>query len=518
MKIKAIVRFNEDERSFSIACGVGDKTFKWLGNVASQRYSTAIPNGNLRRREDFCGVTDHAQYQTMNIILPSGESPLPNELLSDHLHDEELVTVELCSKLSVDNHSCIPLHTSWTTMAYTASQERLQTMESMLYNSDDDSLSILSKDMYCPLKHSTVSFPQPNHKDVNPHEQSRANFMKVIVQSQCINQKKINEQLDHHWRIIDRSLKHLHPDDIPMILQTFTNNWDLLTDLYEFYTKDCNGLMDKERFYRFCEDANVFPIIALTRQTNLVFARTLHYYQPKLSSPNYFDFTCLLISLLLCSQLKYNDTLDPKLVTKRSNDAIDRLLFHNLLPLGRRINCPSLLRNAFLQTDVLLKLHDHYDIFQNTFDKLSTKLKDIPTTITCEDFSELMYNSSIQVRNVDVDRARVLLSEVRKGSIFGRDIDIHSAYDTVLANADEFPKTEFTFAEFLEALCRAGYYFFTKSNPFTTVENSSGGMDGEEAQKIDIVDLFVKSVISVSDFASGKKPKPQTVPARKTKK
>jgi hypothetical protein len=50
------------------------------------------------------------------------------------------------------------------------------------------------------------------------------------------------------------------------------------------------------------------------------------------------------------------------------------------------------------------------------------------------------------------------------------------------------------------------------------VENSSGGLDGEEAQKIDIVDLFVKSIVSVSDFASGKKPKPQTQPTRKTKK
>ena len=37
MRIRAIIEFDEFEREFIIPCGTGDKSFKWLALVASQR-------------------------------------------------------------------------------------------------------------------------------------------------------------------------------------------------------------------------------------------------------------------------------------------------------------------------------------------------------------------------------------------------------------------------------------------------------------------------------------------------
>jgi hypothetical protein len=38
--------------TFTIPCGNGDQTVKWLGMVASQRYSLLAPHGRQRMRED----------------------------------------------------------------------------------------------------------------------------------------------------------------------------------------------------------------------------------------------------------------------------------------------------------------------------------------------------------------------------------------------------------------------------------------------------------------------------------
>ena len=41
----------DDHQWIKISVGSGDKSFKWLGLIAAQRFTLQTPNGSLRRRE-----------------------------------------------------------------------------------------------------------------------------------------------------------------------------------------------------------------------------------------------------------------------------------------------------------------------------------------------------------------------------------------------------------------------------------------------------------------------------------
>ena len=51
MKLTAVVLYESTEMEFEISVGAGDKTFKWFGMAACQRFATQHPNGALRRRD-----------------------------------------------------------------------------------------------------------------------------------------------------------------------------------------------------------------------------------------------------------------------------------------------------------------------------------------------------------------------------------------------------------------------------------------------------------------------------------
>ena len=68
---------------FEISVGAGDKTFKWLGNTASQRFATQDPNGALRRRDPVRrGMSKFSSYQSIEVTLPTGQTPHPSALLA----------------------------------------------------------------------------------------------------------------------------------------------------------------------------------------------------------------------------------------------------------------------------------------------------------------------------------------------------------------------------------------------------------------------------------------------------
>jgi hypothetical protein len=99
MKIKVKARFGDYERTFEISCGSGDnKTFKWLGNVISQRFAQCVPNGTLRHRDHFRGTTQEAQHTCSEIRFQDGQMPHPTAIISDFLRlvTDWLINVIVC--------------------------------------------------------------------------------------------------------------------------------------------------------------------------------------------------------------------------------------------------------------------------------------------------------------------------------------------------------------------------------------------------------------------------------------
>lgn len=102
MKIKAKVIMGEQQRDFYIPCGTGDKNFKWLTLVTTQRFANATPNGSLRWRDDFAGITEKAQYCCVSITLSSGDDPDPTEMINYYLRDGDEVIITLADKQAIN--------------------------------------------------------------------------------------------------------------------------------------------------------------------------------------------------------------------------------------------------------------------------------------------------------------------------------------------------------------------------------------------------------------------------------
>ena len=73
MKLFVLIRVSvgitsecSDEKLIEVPCGQGQQSFKWLGMVASQRFSLASPLGGLRFRDDIRGLSDN------DVALPTG--------------------------------------------------------------------------------------------------------------------------------------------------------------------------------------------------------------------------------------------------------------------------------------------------------------------------------------------------------------------------------------------------------------------------------------------------------------
>jgi hypothetical protein len=600
MKIKVIVKFDDHERHFFVACGTGEKTFKWLGNVASQRYAQAIPNGNLRRREDFCGVTDGAQFHTLNIVLPTGSTASPMEIINEHLHDEDTVILELGSRLPIDNKTGTPKHTQFANLAYTTSQEKFSSFD----NEEGDEESYFgnrtASEMSAAMSKTSLGSPTSPPESVSIPMNAKANFMRVLLKSQTLNEPKISKELEKHWKIIESIIKLIKRDDIPHIKTTFFQHWDLLIDIFEFYSSNnpnhhsnvaatlapTNGgapvnpiaalsfttnyyqqivttyRLEKNDFINLVEDCNIFPAIQLTSQVNLIYQRTCQllsaYYSSSSSSSQKtapmttFNFTGFLLSLLLTAQLKYNDTLDAKMVSSHSYESIDRLIVTNFVHLGKHINCRSLLKREFLTVPFLSKIKDNYQVLHSNFDKMVMKSKDIPLTISIEDVTELAYNSSLLMKKDDYDFIKLILLEIRKGNIHGRSMDDipSESMKTLISQQtnlqhsqnyyykdekdrpkyinpnDIYPANEFTFPEFIEGIARIGYYYYTKTNPVNPVlanpitNLTTGTMidDPQQILKLDISEYLFKGIQDVCDFLTGKKLKPQQGQSKKGKK
>eukprot|EP00981_Chlorochromonas_danica_P009577 scaffold2752_cov179-Ochromonas_danica.AAC.7 len=487
MKILALIKFDDQERTFIIPCGTGNKTFKWLGNVASQRFAQATPVGTLRRREQLCSGSDSHQFQAMSIKTLLGEMPNPNEFLVDHLHDGDEVIIELCSVLPVDSTSSSAKPSTWSTMAYSISQSNLRSSYEGKAGEDEgedsDGESLAGSDIGGSGADGVVKVD------------SHINFMKLLLKSQQVNLRAVEKEVEAHIPYIQKALPRLMASQLSLVRSTLIAHWDMLLDLFAAYAAEEKHIT-KDNFFLFVEDSGIFSVLENATQSLLVFNRTCSHCD---ISPNTFDFDCFLVSLLLAAQLKFNDTMDPKINVGNCSNALKRVFDDHLLSLAHRLDCLSVLKQSFFSDEVMLKIRYHYDTLQDLFMKNAVKLRDVPT-VNILHMSGIMPNQHAQ----DIDRCRHLLLEVRKGSIHGRIVDILTAVEG--GNMDfaekDYPASELTFAEFVECVARANYYQNAKNtNTNKSTDESQPESTGEAGS---VKDLMIRGITLVADFALGK--------------
>lgn len=501
MRIKAIVKFGAYEREFYIPCGNGNKSFKWLGSTASSRYAMASPHGALRSRDHYCGVSDRVQYLTLSITVPSGDNPHPAELIQDYLHDNDTVYIELCNSVPIKKVSGGPNVSSFTTLAYSVSQDHLNAdlADQDADNEQPDQLDDLDDDGEISVS------------EVLASREAKVNFMKIVLASQLLDQKKLRRQVETIWKNIGPKIKKIHVhdhDEIQVILQ---EHWDIFLDLFDNYQDidDATGntlahtQVGFDHFTCVLEDAGIFPAHINTSQSHLIFTHTCQLF-PLSGAALRLD--AFLLALVFTAQLKYNDTLDSKLLAETGKSAaadIRRLIVNYFLPLARRLECHSYLRSAFTSKECLLKVREMYETLQQSFDREALKVRDFPTTIPVENMVEMLYQAGLTASNsnqADIDKVRLLLDDVRHGTICGRD----DAEDP--SGRFVFPINEFCFSEFIEAVARTGYYHYSKE---LTMKRSDVGGDEEPSAS----ELMLKGLQAMVDFTTGKLKKLQATAA-----
>ncbi|RYH21755.1 hypothetical protein EON65_20245 [archaeon] len=496
MKLYALIKFGESQTRFTISCGTGSKSFKWLGNVASQRFSTCVPNGSLRRMEALCSGSDNAQHQTKSITTPLGDSPHPSELLQDHLHDGDEVVIELYDVLSINNVTQTAMPSPWTTMAYSLSQYHL--------NSDMGARS-LDEDGEESEGESVSATSESNFSLENiAKSQAHINFVKVLLKSQQIDIHKVDRAVEKIWPKVEKALSKVNPRHIPIIKSTFADYWDLLKDVYDSYAGNDN-VLTKENYLAFIEDSGIFPLLQSNSKGILIYNRTCVHAS---CTPAEFKLDCFLVSLLFAAQLKYNDTLDPRNSLSTAYDAVERIVSEHLVPLAHKLECLSVLKSAFFSDECMMKIRFCYDNLQDIFGKSAAKLRDVPSTITVKEFSELLYNAGLLEAQNEEERCKQLLSEVRIGTLYGREVEF------VESKADasyETPMTEFTFAEFVEAVARAAYYQHMK------VQSKAMEEYQESIMTSAIIEQMIRGIVAMADFALGKNVRAQSSKDKKPK-
>lgn len=480
MKLKVTVIFGDKERNFSIPCGTGNKTIKWLGMVASQRYSNAAPNGALRRRDDYCGITENAQYQVEHVYLPSGKIAHPGVMIFDsELKDGDEVTVRLSSRLSVHNCTGSPTKTKWALLAFsTANIENpyLDSSRTEMCGPDDAS-------------EDTEMLVGSENKAAFAMIQAKAKFMRIILQSQMINEKKLTQKLNTLWTKIECGVPRLRPDDVPQLKKVLEANWDMLTDLFEFYVD--STYMSKDRFSTFMDEAELFPAYNTAQQCAKIFARTCGYMHV---DEHNFDFGCLIVALFLAAQVKYNDTLEAGADSLSSPVAMDELLRFNFAPLAERHQLQSVLKYAFCSDECLAYIRPLNDDVQIVFNRYASKMQDVPVSITLEDLTEVMFTAGLLSDASDTAKARTLLTQIKKSTIFGTG-----------APPTNKGEVEVSFPEFVEVVARAGFQRFYDpegDNVDADASDAGNSYDGASLTSSSIVGCLVMGVKCVADRSS----------------
>lgn len=530
------VVFDGHERSFFVPCGTGEKPFKWLAIAASQRYSNAAPNGLLRRRDDFCGISERAQHQAYNVELPSGDEPQPHEFISDYLHDGDEVTINLSSTQNIRGINGAPALSKWTTIAYSLSASSFPAGEE--FGEEGSGLGEDANDdidnEYDDIDDMERIAAQMAAENVATLK-ADARFMRLVLQSQMINEKRAAHELDTTWGTINSSVPQLNPADVSKVKEVFSVNWDLIKELFGHYAP--SGNMSEEEFATFMDEAEMFLVVDAATQISKVYSRTCKYTNKDAGS---FNFGSLLVALILCAQIKYNDTLNASSPTRsaasrtgggppgaaagatggssvafrdsgvrRSYDALYDLFQNNFIPLAEHLCLKSVLKTEFTSDLVMAKARGLYEDLLTLFNKYAFKTRDVAYTLPCEDVGEVFHKSGLVDRADDMAFIRNLFQEVQNGTIFGR--------ETQPNPDDEYPRDEFAFPEFLEASARAGFLRFHGKEmraadlPFEVEDN------GDEGIMFTTAECLVKGLECVVNSVNAKPPTADAGKGRKGK-
>ena len=329
----------------------------------------------------------------MEIVLPSGDSPHPAEMINYYLRDGDEVYITLGSQQPLEGLSHSPSKSEWTKLAF----DNTFMGEGGEETTSPTKLKPSGSKASIQFDENAESFEVTNQKRKNLEAEnlSKARFMVSVLKTQMLNEPKIVHFIKTEWAKVSNCLPKIQfqspierEKEHLQILRIYADYCDVLIELFKNYSP--SGHLLKENFICFLEDAQVFSSSTLSEKANKIYDRVCKYVGMS-NAINSFSLCHLLMAILLIAQSKYNDTLDSKEPSKKCVEAVSELFTTHFMPLARDLQLKCVLKTEFISNECLSRLRATYDPLHLLFDKCAAKTRDIPTTVPVADIHDILY-------------------------------------------------------------------------------------------------------------------------------
>jgi len=506
MKVNVRAIYDKTEVVFEVPIGMGDKSFKWLGNVVCSRFAQSAPNGGLRRRDAARrGASDKANHQAVEMALIDGQIPHPLALLYDFVRDGDEVLVHLVDAQAINHDgSGAPTSTEWATLAYG---------NGMAKKNGESSEEGKEGSRAAPKVAAKVV---AEHEVIYSEEQQlgRAQFVRLLLKSQMLNPILIRSQVETAWTTVRTALPAIGagPGTENGLISLVCEHWDSLFEVYSYFSKKYTHTapekgkpkeLSQEGFYQLLTEMNLFEPHILKKLYSRVFARacaaTSKSGGAALSMPG------LIVAILLCAQTKYNDTLTSDNEITTPNAALDDILNNYLTAFTERFEMRSMLKTIFVSTQFLNQLREWHGELFAVFNKYAGRSRELPSSISYRDLTDCLYDAGLTVPaetdtkgnpiSFEYDTVAALLTHVRQGSIHGRHLVTASASSRRGGLPDDIiPDNEFTYPEMIEAICVHSFSKFRGTKPD---EDTGEVTYFDYAGDLTVSDTYVKGLVAV---------------------
>ena len=451
MKVVARVVFGELEREFDIACGTGDRTFKWLSNAACQRFALATPSGELRRCDEPHGITDKVSYTPSEIFLPDGRVPHPNSQLKDFLNYGDEVVINLNHGQTMNMNSSTPKRTKWNSVAF------LKDGESKSDGCDEDD------DVLVPLDKERID-----------RNRGKAEFMRMVLHSQHLNTNEIKRRIDSAWSTVSTAMPHINErgrgnEELKRIFNFY---YGVIADIMSQYATMKGNRMSAQSLQAFLHDAGIFS----ENEAQSIGSRAHQRICTALRiDEETLDLGGFMAALLICAQVKFVDTYnlqhynhdqEEKDSSSGSAKSLHDLFLLNIVQYATQNDYSAIIKETFCKEEVMVTLRDNHSELLKTFEKYVQQgpVKEPASSIRVDNFALLLLDGDFAT-NLDLARAlsRELFVKVRHGCLNGRTALQSEDGKPLMYPYDRIPEEEFSYPEFVEGITRAGYHRYCSS-------------------------------------------------------
>ena len=193
MKVRAVVSCDGEETIYTIPCGTGDNTMRWLALACSQRYAEDVS----------------MQLRPSDIFL-NGRSMDANATIKNSLADGDEVKVVLQYKVAVDRYGN-PIDSEWAKRAFYQQGENDQHKEI-----DETAIATESEEAM----------------------RSKIEFIRTTMNQQMLNWKKIGHAVNVLWPEVERTFPRLTAQHSLLLKEICTKEFLVLEEMFRRYAKD----------------------------------------------------------------------------------------------------------------------------------------------------------------------------------------------------------------------------------------------------------------------------------------